>query len=175
MAGYRTTSHRELEIDEPGQTGQALFPRSRAHGALISANNISFAYPGSTKKVLDDVTLTIRPGAWAGLVGKNGEGKSTLVKLLIGTLRPQNGTVERHSRLRLGYFDQHSVEILSGPGGFFGVQIFCGTVEGEAFYCDRRASRAVFSWFVWPPGRTATNQMSALSLEDRRFALLLHW
>jgi len=76
----------------------------------MGSNDVSFAYPGMNTMTLENLTLTIHPGTRVGLVG---EGKSTSVKLLIGVLRPRKGTVERHSRLRLGYFDQHSVEILS--------------------------------------------------------------
>src|ERR1700683_1731432 len=118
MSGFHLSSRHELTIDELDKSVKLSFPNPepmRFPGALISANNISFTYPGSANKVLDDVTLTIHPGARVGFVGKNGEGKSTLIKLLIGTLRPQAGSVERHSRLRLGYFNQHSVEILSAP------------------------------------------------------------
>ena len=52
--------------------------------------------------VLDGVTVTIHPGDRVGLVGKNGEGKSTLVKLLIGQLKPTKGVIETHPRLRIG-------------------------------------------------------------------------
>src|ERR1700722_9166993 len=118
MAGFHFSSRRELEIEDMDKPAKFTFPNPdplRFPGALISANNISFAYPGSSKKVLDSVSLTIHPGSRVGLVGKNGEGKSTLIKLLIGSLRPQQGTVVPHPRLRLGYFDQHSVEALSSP------------------------------------------------------------
>jgi len=76
----------------------------RFPGALCSASAVSFRYPSKTPgiNVLRDVTLTIHPGDRIGLVGKNGEGKSTLVKLLIGQLKPTSGTVEQHPRLRLG-------------------------------------------------------------------------
>ncbi|KAF8994626.1 hypothetical protein BDQ17DRAFT_1430890 [Cyathus striatus] len=67
--------------------------------------------PHSATKVLKDVSLTIHPGDRAGLVGKNWEGKPTLIKLLtgIGELVPKKDSIEQHPRLRLGYFDQHSV------------------------------------------------------------------
>src|ERR1700683_2373406 len=103
MAGYHLTSRQDLKIEELDNPVNLSFPNPepmRFPGALISANNISFSYSSSAKKVLDNVTLTIHPGTRVGLVGKNGEGKSTLIKLLIGTLRPQKGSVERTSRLR---------------------------------------------------------------------------
>lgn len=49
---------------------------------LIEFENVSFAYPGSHKKVLKNFSLTIRPGEKIALVGENGAGKTTIVKLL---------------------------------------------------------------------------------------------
>lgn len=137
----------------------------RFPGALISANNISFTYPGSAKKVLDDITLTIHPGGRVGLMGKNGEGKSTLVKLLIGTLRPQKGSIERHSRLRFGYFDQHSVEILSGPdvGSLSAFEYFVEQLrEKHTIAIDEHTGRSFLGSFGLR-GRTATNPINTLS------------
>ncbi len=61
--------------------------------AGITLEHVSFAYPGSTTKALDDVTLTLPPGAVVAIVGENGAGKSTLVKLLAGFYRPTAGRV----------------------------------------------------------------------------------
>ena len=74
----------------------------RFPGALCSLSNVSFGYEPRLPLVLRDVTLTVHPGDRIGLVGKNGEGKSTLVKLLVGELQPTHGEVTRHPRLALG-------------------------------------------------------------------------
>jgi ATP-binding cassette, subfamily F, member 3 len=74
----------------------------RFPGFLCSASNVSFRYNPRSHWVLEDATITIQPGDRVGLVGKNGEGKSTLVKLLIGEIKPTKGTVERHPRLKMG-------------------------------------------------------------------------
>ena len=74
---------------------------SERHGASatpmpeagIAARNVSFTYPGASKKSVDDVTLSIRPGETIAIVGENGAGKSTLVRLLLGLYLPQEGTV----------------------------------------------------------------------------------
>lgn len=116
--GYYGLTHRQgINIDDPDRPVSLFIPSPEAMrfpGSLVSASNVTFTYPKSTITTLDSVTLTIHPGTRVGLVGKNGQGKSTLVKLLIGTLVPSKGTIERHPRLRFGYFDQHSVEVLSG-------------------------------------------------------------
>lgn len=58
---------------------------------IVSMNNISFTY--ERKKVLDRVNLDIPQGAFIGLVGPNGGGKTTLVKIMLGLLKPDEGEV----------------------------------------------------------------------------------
>ncbi len=64
------------------------------------------------RRILNDVTLTLRPGARIGLLGRNGAGKSTLVKLLAGALAMQNGERKEAKTLTIGYFAQHQLEQL---------------------------------------------------------------
>jgi len=59
----------------------------------IEFRNVSFAYPGSRRTVLKNVTFTIEPGEIAALVGKNGAGKSTIVKLLCRLYDPVEGAI----------------------------------------------------------------------------------
>ncbi|MFJ8589651.1 ABC transporter ATP-binding protein [Streptomyces sp. NPDC093595] len=61
--------------------------------AVIRANNVTFAYPGSHAPVLKDVSVTVRRGEVLAIVGANGAGKSTLAKLLAGLYAPTSGTV----------------------------------------------------------------------------------
>ena len=60
---------------------------------MIDVNNISFHYQGSRHKVFSDFSLSLAPGRIYGLLGKNGTGKSTLLYLISGLLRPESGTV----------------------------------------------------------------------------------
>ncbi len=59
----------------------------------ISLKNVSFSYNGE-KEVLRDISMNIRGGEKIAIVGKNGVGKSTLVKLLLQLYRPQSGEIE---------------------------------------------------------------------------------
>ncbi len=59
----------------------------------ISFNKVSFSYPLSKKKALEDVTFSIKPGEVVALVGENGAGKSTIVKILCRLYDPDSGTV----------------------------------------------------------------------------------
>jgi ABC-type multidrug transport system fused ATPase/permease subunit len=59
----------------------------------IRFEEVSFAYPGTDKSVLDGVSFELAPGTKLALVGENGAGKSTIVKLLCGLYRPDRGRV----------------------------------------------------------------------------------
>ncbi|WP_153100123.1 ATP-binding cassette domain-containing protein [Paraburkholderia hayleyella] len=62
--------------------------------------------------IVEQVTLSIQNGQRIGLLGANGQGKSTLIKTLAGTLAPLGGEVRAGRGLRIGYFAQHQLETL---------------------------------------------------------------
>ncbi len=64
------------------------------------------------RKILANLTLTLRPGCRIGLLGRNGAGKSTLIKLLAGSIAQQGGERKEAKALNIGYFAQHQLEQL---------------------------------------------------------------
>ena len=64
------------------------------------------------KVVLEQVKLSLAPGARIGLLGPNGAGKSTLIKTLAGELQPISGRLQRGENLVVGYFAQHQLDAL---------------------------------------------------------------
>ena len=80
---------------------------------MISLDKVSVGYePG--KPVLSGLSLRFDPDDRIALLGKNGNGKSTLAKLLAGKLEPMSGELVRAKRLVPGYFAQHQLEELNG-------------------------------------------------------------
>ena len=77
---------------------------------LIALEDIRVAYDDTV--ILDHVHINLQPGSRIGLLGHNGAGKSTFIKLLAGELQAASGRVERSSELRIGYFAQHQLEQL---------------------------------------------------------------
>ena len=59
----------------------------------IEFDHVSFQYPNGTRPVLEDISLTIRPGETVALVGENGSGKTTLIKLLCRLYDPVSGAI----------------------------------------------------------------------------------
>ncbi|HEY6988899.1 MAG TPA: ABC transporter ATP-binding protein [Bryobacteraceae bacterium] len=72
-------------------TGDLPSPSILRHG--IRLERVSFAYPGTQRLVLEDISLTLPAGAVVAIVGENGAGKTTLVKLLAKMYEPSSGSI----------------------------------------------------------------------------------
>ncbi|KAF4516453.1 hypothetical protein B566_EDAN003199 [Ephemera danica] len=77
---------------------------------LLSIEKVSAGYVD--RKILDHISMTLRPGCRIGLLGRNGAGKSTLIKLLAGAIAQQGGERKEAKALKIGYFAQHQLEQL---------------------------------------------------------------
>merc|ERR1711998_628329 len=81
--------------------------------AIIRMENCTFTYPCNTKPTIEDVSFQVSLASRVGVCGKNGEGKSTAIKLLTGENIPQTGSVWKHPSVRLGYLAQHSFDTIN--------------------------------------------------------------
>ncbi|HWS14838.1 MAG TPA: ABC transporter ATP-binding protein, partial [Candidatus Methylomirabilis sp.] len=79
----------ERKVVEPAKPRPV--PRPMRTGIVL--DHVGFQYPAGARKVLEDVSLAIRPGEVVALVGENGSGKTTLVKLLCRLYDPTGGTI----------------------------------------------------------------------------------
>ena len=80
--------------------------------ALISLQDVSLGFGGPL--LLENINLQIERGEWVGLLGRNGMGKSTLLKLINGSLSPKSGSVARQQNLRVSYLPQEVQQGLAG-------------------------------------------------------------
>ncbi|MBO9675137.1 MAG: ABC-F family ATP-binding cassette domain-containing protein [Sphingobacteriaceae bacterium] len=71
---------------------------------MISINNLTFLI--GSRALYDDANWHIKPGDRAGLIGANGTGKSTLLKIIVGEYAPTSGTVSMSKDLKIGYLNQ---------------------------------------------------------------------
>ncbi len=76
----------------------------RSGRMVVLAGAIAFAW--GSMKIVNDFSTTIIRGDRVGIIGPNGCGKTTLLKILLGEIKPQRGTVRLGSGVRVGYFDQ---------------------------------------------------------------------
>jgi ATP-binding cassette subfamily F protein 3 len=78
--------------------------------SLLRLDRVSIGYGDTT--ILGNINRSLIPGERIGLLGLNGAGKSTFIKLLAGELQTQSGKMDRAKDLKVGYFAQHQVEQL---------------------------------------------------------------
>ena len=71
---------------------------------LISADNLNFGFNGGS--LLENVCFSLNEGGRVGLIGGNGEGKTTLIRLILGELEPESGVLFRKNGIRIGYLAQ---------------------------------------------------------------------
>ncbi|MDX3225233.1 ABC transporter ATP-binding protein [Streptomyces sp. ME19-01-6] len=79
--------------DAPGSDDVTVAADDGAGPPLVRFEKLSFIYPGTQRRVLDNVDFEIRPGELLALVGLNGAGKSTVIKLLAGLYAPTSGRI----------------------------------------------------------------------------------
>ncbi|MDU2150654.1 ABC-F family ATP-binding cassette domain-containing protein [Varibaculum cambriense] len=73
---------------------------------VIELEDVSFSYPGSKRKILNQVTWRLNPGGRVGVIGVNGAGKSTLLGIMSGELTPSAGKVKRGKTVQLATLEQ---------------------------------------------------------------------
>ncbi len=100
------------DVSERNRTGTAKIDfqaSERKTKKLVELVGVSKTLGG--KQLFRDINLRLSPGRRVGLVGANGTGKSTLLKIIKGDIQPDSGEVERADPLRIVYFDQNRVQV----------------------------------------------------------------
>lgn len=89
---------------ELGQVKSLSLDVARSGNIVIKASDISFAY--QNKSIINSFSFLLTRGDKVGIIGPNGCGKTTLIRLLLKELTPESGTVEHGTSLSVAYFDQ---------------------------------------------------------------------
>ncbi len=116
---------------------------------VVQIAGMTFSYNGAS--VLENVTLTINEGDFVGIIGPNGGGKTTLLKIILGLLQPNEGTVRVFgkapgvSRPRAGYVPQHAALDMKFPVNVMDVVLLGRLGKGRPFgpfgKADKEAAR----------------------------------
>ena len=107
---FRIDAAMTLLADDPPLRNPIELKRlavSRLGKQVIEMKDVSFSYPGSAGRVIDDVSWIVGPGDRLGILGANGAGKSTLLSLMSGKLEPTSGTVKIGKSVRFGWMSQN--------------------------------------------------------------------
>ncbi len=127
-------------IDDPIPAIDLPSPERSLSPPIIRFNDVTLGYEAG-KPILKGLDQRIDPDDRIGLLGKNGEGKSTFAKAIMGTLDPQSGYIKRHKKLIIGYFAQHEIDALNPNESAYD---HIKTLMPEATEAQRRARLARF-------------------------------
>ena len=102
-----------IEVDEEDNAVMSVrFPVSVTPGKVVlEIDRVSKSY--GEKQVLQDVSLLVERGSKIAFVGQNGQGKTTLAKMIVGEI-PYEGTIKLGHNVQLGYFAQNQADYLDG-------------------------------------------------------------
>jgi ABC transport system ATP-binding/permease protein len=95
---------REARISNQGQVGFRIDAGERSGKVVAELDHVSYGY--GDRVLIRDFTTTILRGDKLGLLGPNGVGKTTLIRLILGELKPQSGWIKQGTKLEVAYFDQ---------------------------------------------------------------------
>ncbi len=100
---------RSQRRDKKGQVNMSVSEQERSGKRVIEVHNISYSY--GDQPIVKNFSTLITRGDRIAILGPNGVGKSTLLKLLLGQLTPDEGSVELGTKLEIAYFDQLRTEL----------------------------------------------------------------
>ena len=107
----------EVDLEDNSRLRLKFPPAPRSGDYPIIVENLGKAY--GEHQVFDHVTFTIRRGEKVAFVGKNGEGKSTLVKCIMQEIQDYTGTLKIGHNVKIGYFAQNQASLLDGELSVF--------------------------------------------------------
>mmetsp|Transcript_28946 Transcript_28946/g.48169 ORF Transcript_28946/g.48169 Transcript_28946/m.48169 type:complete len:1040 (+) Transcript_28946:232-3351(+) len=99
-----TASKMKFKFPQPGPI-EGVKSKGKA---LMKMSKCTFTYPGNTKPTLYDISVQVSLSSRVACIGENGAGKSTMIKLLVGEIEPQEGDVWKHPNARVAYVAQHA-------------------------------------------------------------------
>ncbi len=101
----RMRDNRSQRRERTGSVNMKLTTAGLSGRKVIAVKKASYSY--DSLPIVSHFTSDIMRGDKIGIIGPNGCGKSTLIKLLLGQLEPKSGTVDHGTKLEVAYFDQH--------------------------------------------------------------------
>ncbi|KDN45944.1 hypothetical protein K437DRAFT_294415 [Tilletiaria anomala UBC 951] len=103
---YSLEAKGEVSFKFP-EPGHLMGVRSNTR-TILKMSNVTFTYPGMKKPSLMDASMGVTLSSRIGVKGRNGQGKTTMIKCLTGETIPQEGKVEKHPALRIAMMAQHA-------------------------------------------------------------------
>lgn len=153
----------KVEISTPGR---------RIGKKVIELNNVSKSY--NNRVLIQEFTYSFNPDDRLGIIGGNGVGKSTLLDMITGRVQPDSGILEIGSTIHIGYFDQHSEDLLEAMNEnqrvidyLKEVAEYVKTADGTQITASQMLER-----FLFPPSQQYSPLNKLSGGEKRRLFLL---
>jgi len=163
---------RETEFKQVQGKVDISTPGRRIGKKVIELETVFKAYDGRT--LIKDFTYEFSPDDRVGIIGGNGAGKSTLMDIITGRVKPDSGKVEIGSTVHIGYFDQHSEQLLDALNDnqrvidyLKEIAEFVKTADGTLITASQMLERFLF------PGNQQYAPISKLSGGEKRRLFLL--
>ena len=157
---------REQRAKRQGKAKISVETSEQSGRKVVEARSISHGYAG--EQLINNIKIKIRRGDRIGLIGNNGVGKSTLLKILLGQIEPDEGSVKLGTNLEIGYFDQIHRELETDK------TIAENVGNGKEYIKVNGKDRHIIGYlrnFLFAPKRAMT-PVSALSGGERNRVLL---
>ncbi|MEN8255916.1 MAG: ATP-binding cassette domain-containing protein, partial [Verrucomicrobiota bacterium] len=157
--------NRSQRRERAGSVNMQLAEAGLSGRKVITAKNVSYDYNGTP--IIENLNSSIMRGDKIGIIGPNGCGKSTLIKLLLGELEPKTGMVDHGTKLEVAYFDQHRATLDE-------TKSVAENVCAEEMITIGNSKKHVFGYlqdFLFTPDR-ARQKVSVLSGGERNRLLL---
>lgn len=157
---------RAERVESLGKVDFNIEQADRSGKLVFETKAISCGFNGKT--IIDKLNLLVMRGDRIALVGPNGVGKSTLIKLLLGDYKHDSGDIKRGTNIEVAYFDQHRIAL------DLEATVQDNVAEGKQEITQNGKTRHVLSYlqdFLFPPARART-PVKALSGGEKNRLLL---
>jgi len=118
-------------FEEPSASAQVAHDEVSKAELAVEVKNLTYAYPGTSAPAISNMNFSIPKGQFVGIIGQNGGGKTTIMKCLVGLLKPSRGEIYLENKpltgQKVGDIATQIGLILQNPD----TQLFCMSVEEE--------------------------------------------
>ncbi len=159
-------AERAERVSKQGKVDVSLASAPTSGKIVVEAEHVSKSFAG--KMLVRDLSIRIQRGDRIGLVGPNGVGKSTLLKLLLGEIAPDSGKVSIGTQLHIAYFDQHRAQL--NPE-WTALENICDGGDRLDVHGSNMHGMGYLQRFLFTPDRART-KVAALSGGERNRLLL---
>jgi ATP-binding cassette subfamily F protein uup len=168
----RIEGMQEMEFKQAQGKVEISTPGRRIGKKVIELNNVSKSY--DNRVLIQEFTYSFNPDDRLGIIGGNGVGKSTLLDMITGRTQPDEGILEIGSTIHIGYFDQHSEDLLEAMNEnqrvidyLKEVAEYVKTADGTQITASQMLER-----FLFPPSQQYSPLNKLSGGEKRRLFLL---